>query len=128
MGLGGTGWTADVVRLWLRDAMETLHYCKGDGPGRTRSSLPTPVHDTMLAYGWQKARAPRQNTPAELAKLDVVLEWVRLFEPDTRKALVGVAMGLPLRKIARAIGCSHTQVANLERKAVAFLVDALNGG
>lgn len=125
---GGAGWTADLVRQWLSEAMETLRHCRSDGPVGGRSSMPAVVHQAELAYGWAEATIRVLPTPAELARLDVVLEWIMLFDDlATRKALVGVAMGLPLRRIARSIRRSHTHVASLERAAVGWLVGALNG-
>lgn len=38
-----------------------------------------------------------------------------------RKAVVGVALGIPLRRIARGLGCSHTQIARLERQGIAAI-------
>lgn len=125
---GSGGWTADLVREWLGEAMETLRSCPTDHPGGCRSSMPDVVHQAALAYGWSEPTIRLLPTPAALGRLDVVLQWLFLLDDvDQRKAVVGVAMGVPLRRIGRALHRSHTHVATLERKAVALLVATLNG-
>lgn len=125
---GSGGWTADLVREWLAEAMETLRTCPSDHPGGWRSSMPDVVRQAALAYGWDAPRIRLVPSPAALGRLDIVLQWLFLLdEVDQRKAVVGVAMGLSLRRIARTIGRSHTHVATLERRAVEDLVAILNG-
>lgn len=122
------GWTADLVRDWLSEAMETLRTCPTDLPTGGRSSMPPVVREAAVSYGWAQARVRLLPTPAALGRLDVVLRWLFLLDDvNQRKAVVGVAMGLSLRRVARSIGRSHTHVAKLERDGVALLVAMLNG-
>ncbi|MBP2233108.1 hypothetical protein J2847_006443 [Azospirillum agricola] len=125
---GSGGWTVETVREWLAEAMETLRACPKDHPGGWRSSMPDVIHQAALAYGWSEARIRILPTPSELGRLDVVLQWLFLLEGiDQRKAVTAVAMGISLRRVAKALHCSHTHVATLERKAVELLVATLNG-
>jgi len=125
---GSGGWTVDLVREWLAEAMETLRSCPTDHPGGCRSSMPDIIHQAALAYGWSELKIRALPTPAALGRLDVVLQWLFLIDDvDQRKAVVGVAMGIALRRIARTLHRSHTHVATLERKAIEQLVLTLNG-
>lgn len=126
---GSGGWTADLVREWVAEAMETLRACPLDHPSGCVSSMPDIVREAVLSYGWSDATILILPSPAALGRLDVVLQWLFLLDDvDQRKAVVGVAMGLPLRRIGRMIGRSHTHAATLERKAIEQLVTVLNEG
>jgi hypothetical protein len=127
---GGAGgfWTPALVRGLVADAMATLRLCRGDGPRPYRCALPDVVREAVTAYGWHDARVRLRPTMDQLGRLDDVLGWLFLLDdPQERMALVGVAMGQSLRRVARLIGCSHTQVRILERRAVAAIVAALEG-
>lgn len=121
------GWTPDLVREWLAEAMETLRACPTDHPNGSCSSMPAVVRDAVVSYGWSQVQVRVLPTPAALGRLDVVLQWLFLLDDvEQRKSVVGVAMGLSLRRIARTIRKSHTHVATLERAAINLLVATLN--
>lgn len=122
-------WTEELVRAWLDEALETLRLCRGDRPAGARSGMPDVVREAVEAYGYGEVATRRHPTLDELARLDVVLPWLFMVEDlRSRKALVGVAMGINLRRLGRALGCSHTHAGTLARQAVARLTAELNAG
>jgi hypothetical protein len=123
-------WTAETVRARLAEAMRTLRRLPEDATTRPSTRLvrwPDVVHDAAESYGWRAARATVRPTPAEIGRLDETLPWLFLIQSgQQRLAVIGVAMGLNLRVIARTFGCSHETVRQRERAGIAALVRALN--
>ena len=118
------------MRARLAEAMRILRRLPEDA--RTRPSTqtarwPDVVHDLAEAYGYGRSRAAERPAPAEIGRLDETLPWLFLIASgQQRLAVIGVAMGLNLRVIARSFGCSHETVRQRERAGIAALVRALN--
>ncbi|MBM3550048.1 MAG: hypothetical protein FJX54_24180 [Alphaproteobacteria bacterium] len=124
-------WTAEAVRARLAEAMRILRLLPDDALSRPSSHVvrwPDVVHDIAEAYGYGKSRAPARPSPAEIGRLDETLQWLFLIRSgQQRLAVIGVAMGLNLRVIARTFGCSHETIRQREKAGIAALVKALNG-
>lgn len=123
-------WTAELVRARLAEAMAVLRRLPDDAASRPSTQLarwPDIVHDLAEAYGYGRTRPVDRPTPAEIGRLDQTLPWLFLIaNGQQRLAVIGVAMGLNLRVIARTFGCSHETVRQRERTGIAALVGALN--
>lgn len=128
VGRPGT-WSAAAVRAAIAEALDTLCRLPGDRPAGYRCALPPVVREAIESYGWQATRVRRPVTLGETAGLDIVLEWLFwLDDVAQRRAVVGLGLGVPLRRLARTLGVSHTQVSRLETAAITALVDRLNAG
>lgn len=123
-------WTPEAVRARLAEAMSVIRRLPDDALSRPSTQLarwPDVVHDLAEAYGYGRARAVALPTPAEIDRLDQTLPWLFLIAcGQQRLAVIGVAMGLNLRVIARTFGCSHETVRQRERAGIAALLRALN--
>ncbi len=123
-------WTGELVRARLAEAMAVLRRLPDDAASRPSSQLarwPDIVHDLAEAYGYGRTRPVDRPTAAEIGRLDQTLPWLFLISSgQQRLAVIGVAMGLNLRVIARTFGCSHETVRQRERAGIAALVRALN--
>lgn len=123
-------WTAELVRARLAEAMSVIRRLPDDATSRPSTRLarwPDVVHDLAEAYGYGRARSIDRPSPAEIGRLDQTLPWLFLIKDgQQRLAVIGVAMGLNLRVIGRAFGCSHETVRQRERAGIAALVQALN--
>lgn len=116
-----TDWTAETVRVRFAEAMQILDRLPlgpTDRPStKTGGTLPV-VHSIASAYGYAQAESRVRPTAAEIDRMDDVLTWLWWIPAEWRKAVIGVARNVPLRRIAKVMRCSHTHVARLERKAV----------
>lgn len=123
-------WTPELVRARLAEAMQILRRLPESATSRPSTQLvrwPEVVHDIAEAYGYGQAKAAVRPTPAEIGRLDETLPWLFLISSgQQRLAVIGVAMGLNLRVIARSFGCSHETVRQRERAGIAALVEALD--
>ena len=123
-------WTPALVRARLAEAMAVIRRLPDDATSRPSTRLarwPDVVHDLAEAYGYGRSRAVARPSPAEIGRLDQTLPWLFLIPcGQQRLAVIGVAMGLNLRVIARTFGCSHETVRQRERAGIAALVRALN--
>lgn len=123
-------WTPDLVRARLAEAMSVIRRLPDDATSRPSTRMvrwPDVVHDLAEAYGYGRSLAVSRPTPAEIGRLDQTLPWLFLIaDGQQRLAVIGVAMGLNLRVIARTFGCSHETVRQRERAGIAALVRALN--
>lgn len=122
-------WTADHVRGWITEALDTLSRLPGDGPAGPRCALPPVVREAIESYGWQPTRVRQPVTLGESARLDSVLGWLFFLDDvQERRAVVGVALGVPLRRLARDMQLSHTTVSRRESAGIARILARLAAG
>ncbi|MBM3534462.1 MAG: hypothetical protein FJX60_15655 [Alphaproteobacteria bacterium] len=123
-------WTPESVRALLAEAMKILRLLPDDARSRPSTHTvrwPDVVHDLAEAYGYGRTKTVERPSPAEIGRLDETLQWLFLIRSgQQRLAVIGVAMGLNLRVIARTFGCSHETVRQREKAGIQALVRALN--
>lgn len=103
-------WTIQRLREAIREAFVVLKlvgYGPNGRPLELKAWWPEVVHDAAEAYGFNRAAAQRRATMEEISHLDRVLPWLYWIKAgQERKAVVGFALGMPSRIVAKQIGCS----------------------
>jgi len=122
---------AEQVRHRFAEAMNILRrlpHGATDRPStKTGATLPV-IHSTAEAYGHWVITPKEPPTAEEISRMDATLEWLWWIPADWRKAVVGVAIGAPLRRIARRMGCSHEHVRKIERKGIERIARRVRSG
>jgi hypothetical protein len=104
------GLTEHRMAELLDEAVDTLWRIQrtqpGEGPRDFRSSMPIPLRDVHMGYGWHRAR-PSVAPPSAAAidRLDLVLRCVAAaLEPDARLLVWMRAYGVRWKRIERQFG------------------------
>jgi hypothetical protein len=122
--------TVDEVAERMMDAGATLvrvAIVGGDLPAQLRSAMPE-VPSRWREYGWDEVRVrPVRPSSTEIGRMDEVLSWLLLLGPVHRKAaFLHFGLGLPFRRIARAIGvASPTTVQKRAEEGCATILRSL---
>src|SRR5690554_2054578 len=123
-------WTVETVKGWLAAALDVERRLPVGRiyPAGHRSNMPDVVRDASEAYGYGEVQVREPVTPAEVAMMEFVLpEWLLMLEGAAeRRALCGVALGLPLRLVGKIAGCSHEQARKLADRAADRIATRLN--
>lgn len=134
-------WERDRVRAHLVEAFHTLRRLPLPANGRPAglSSAWPEVVRQIGAYGGAVTKARNRPgdsrpghsrsapPPAAIDRMDLVLGWLLHVTRDRdRLALSGLVMGLHLRAIGRAAGCSHETARVWSRRALDEIATELN--
>jgi hypothetical protein len=133
--------TQDDIIARLEQAGATLLALRlGYGPAGHRSSMPEPVREVGVSYGWSRATArPAVPSAAEITAMDQALAWVQFIPADRRvvrrivnaRALVSPSTGRYLftwSRIARLIGADRRAVARWHAQGIALIAAGLSAG
>jgi len=120
----------EIQNAALREALDSLRRLRATRhtwPDSTRVAWPQAVLEASEAYGYTAEAIHRPRpTAEEISHMDAVLPWLMWLTRTERICLSGVAMGVPLRRLARICGCSRTTAAAWARAAAARIAAALD--
>jgi hypothetical protein len=107
------GLNEDRMSALVVEAIDTLWRLQrtqpGDYPRGLHCSMPRPVRDIRVAYGWQRAR-PSVDPPtaAAIDRLDIVLRSIAgALGPEDRLLVWMRAYGVPWKRVERQYGRSR---------------------
>lgn len=122
-------WTSIKVAERVREAAETLRLLPDHHPGRRyRGAWPEYLRDPAEAYGYGTFE-PRPAPPkaAAIDRMDeVVMDWMKLAEPEDIRFMWSWAVGVPAAAVGRRLQLHRSTVHRHRMAAFKKLAVALN--
>jgi hypothetical protein len=121
--------TVSEVEDRLEEAALTLRRLPdppGSGPRGYGSSWPEYVRDPRHAYGYHEARMRVVPSPAQIARMEDCLDWLRLVGPEDARIVWLRANGLRWRQVCIMAGCVRQTAWRRWAAALLTIANRLN--
>ena len=109
-------------------ALRRLPNPPGSGPKGYGSAWPDYVQDARHAYGYNEVRMRVIPSAADIASMEVCLDWLRLVSPDDAKIIWLRAEGHRWRYVCIQAGCVRQTAWRRWVAALQTIANRLNGG
>ncbi|MBF0182656.1 MAG: hypothetical protein HQM03_21795 [Magnetococcales bacterium] len=122
-------WTPKMVAARLEEAASTLRRLKVSGlkPKGYGSSWPDVIHDSMEAYGWNRAVVSLGPPPADaISRMDETIAWLRWLEPDHVRLLWLRAERMPWKLVMSRLGVARSTASSWWMASIMQIVAILN--
>jgi hypothetical protein len=123
--------TASDLEDLFEDAARTLRRLPnppGSGPKGYGSFWPEYIHEAKDAYGYEDARMRVIPSSADIATMEICLDWLRLVNPDDAKIIWLRAEGHRWRVVCIEAGCVRQTAWRRWVAALATIAKKVNGG
>jgi hypothetical protein len=125
-------YTPETVKAQIAEAADTMRRLRVSGgkPSGYKTNWPSIVQDFWEAYDTNKSPIPLLASPKPEAidRMDATLRLLYTIEDATARGVVwGMACGLKVSRMARALGISRYYVEQLHRDNLTRLAKRLNG-
>ena len=121
--------TPEIIYERFAEAAKTLALLPTERPAQYGNAWPDYIRDREVSYNTAGAIARLEAAtrvsadPQAIDRLDEVLVWSQFVLTDgKRKVMWGIAMGAPVKWIARKIGKNRTTVYRWRDSAVAMII------
>ena len=100
----------------------------GSGPKGYGSSWPEYIHEAKDANGYEAAQMRVIPSTADIANMEICLDWLRLVKPDDAKIIWLRAEGYRWRHVCIEVGCVRQTAWRRWVAALATIANRVNGG
>ncbi len=123
--------TASDLEDLFEEAARTLRRLPnppGSGPKGYGSSWPEYIHEAKDAYGYEEAQMRVIPSAADIANMEICLDWLRLVKPEDAKIIWLRAEGHRWRYVCIEAGCVRQTAWRRWVAALATIANRVNGG